>query len=185
MRDMNFFSVYSSERHKTNSKTTTALLLISAAVVLFGGVFTFLQFYIGNLNGEIDAVTASLRDPAVQSGIKEVNNLKLTLTNLNDYNTALDNVIKSFGNVGGLTSTQVEKIGACVSGDAVLTSLALAPSTLTLKGNTASLTVVSSVASNLTATGLFTDVKIDHSVLEKDKYSFQLTCTLKGGSDGE
>ena len=182
MRDMNFFSVYADERRKAYSKWYGTLLLLSVAVVVFGGIFTFLQFMIGNVNGQIDSLQAQMNDPKTASKFQQAQDKQQYLNNLSDYSGMLNQIADAFKNVGGISSANIEKIAGSAAGDAVFTNLSVNESQMSLSGTASRMEMVSSVAANLMNTQLFSEVSVSSVNYTGGRYEFQMGCKLKGGS---
>lgn len=182
MKDMNFFSIYADERRKAYSKWYGTLLFLSAAVVVFGGIFTCLQFLISNAGGQIDSLQAQMNDPKVASKVQQAGDKQQYLNNLSDYSGMLAQVFDAFQNVGGLTSSDIEKIANSAAGDTVFTNLSVNESQMSLSGSASSMETVSSVAANLLNTQLFGNVSVSSINYSAGRYDFQIGCKLKGAA---
>jgi type IV pilus assembly protein PilN len=183
MKDINFFKPYLGKNKEKINTNIYTYGIISISTLLIIITFALNTIKIFTLNKSIESYNDKLSAPQIQTQLKEVESINKQIDLLNQYESALTNVVVSVKDRDNVSDSLLSAISSTLPSEVSFDSFSISNNTIAISGVSKNRTAIAELQYNLKKLSIMSDVyvnSIDTQSAVDGEYSFDIKCVLKG-----
>ncbi|NDL66246.1 PilN domain-containing protein [Anaerotalea alkaliphila] len=183
MYDFNFFENYRNKKKKVDKGSRSAMLLVLAFLLLFGGFMGFNFYRMAALQSDMDALQAKLSLPENRETLARLENKQNQLVSLERLVVQLEKVKATTESGDTIQQVWFEKIVAAIPVDLQLTSISMRTDSVEVMGRAPIRSSIAEFQHNLRNSKLSGNLHVSNITYGEDENSFTLFMKMGGEPD--